>query len=298
MPPTVVPKNARLIRIEDIDRGVKQWFDHVLDFHSTTPQGDRRKVAVKFTSGERWVAAQDRQGIRDRDGRLILPVIQIRRTGIDPLNNATGLGANVPTLQVSRLISEKTSELEQLDRSRPISERRLRDSAVYEVTTVPFPSNNNLLYKVKVQTQYQTQLNEFIEKMLTKLEFFNVPSFVISLADDVRDVGIKTGEGSTELDPESHAEFSERVPLNDYYSVGYIDGNFGDEGNMDEFTDQERILQLQFTFRVPAVLMLNPEGERPAVQVQKTAFGISLLDEKVIVVETPEQADKIFGRTK
>ncbi|HEU5118671.1 MAG TPA: hypothetical protein VFT74_18905 [Isosphaeraceae bacterium] len=299
MPPRELPKNARSITIRDVDRGVKLWFDRVLDVWVTHPDQVRRKVAVKLSSGERFVAAADQQGLRDRDGRLILPVIHITRTGIDPLNNMTALGINVPKLQVARLVSEKASELANLDQSRPISERRLRDSAVYEVWTVPYPSNNNLTYRVKVQASYQSHLNEIVEKLLNRLEFFDVPTFVISLADDVRDHANRTGEGSTEVEPAADSPYENRRPLDDYYVVGYIEGSIQDEGNLEEFTDQERILQLQFTFRVPAALMLDPSGERPAVQVEQTAFGISFSgDERITVVDDPAVADKIFGRKK
>jgi hypothetical protein len=298
MPPQISPVTNRLIRIEDIDGGVKNWFDKVLDLNVTSPQGDRHKVVVKFASGERWVAATDRQGIRDRDGRLILPVIQIIRTGVDPLNNMTALGSNVPKMQLAKLVSKKTSNLANSDSSRPISDRRLRDAAIYDVYSIPFPSNNNLTYKVKVQTQYQTHMNELIEKMLTKLEFFNVPSFIISLSNDTKPHGIKSGDGSSELESEEHSEYDARNPVNDYYVVGYIDGAIGTEGNLEEFTDQERIIQLQFTFKVPSVLMLNPDGERPAVRVERTTFGITDMEEEVIIIENKEQADLIFGQEK
>lgn len=298
MPPEIRPAFARTIRIEDIDRGVRDWFDKVVNIHVTSPEGDRRKVTIKFSSGERWVAAADRQAIRDRDGRLILPVIQIRRVSLDSESNVSTLGANVPRLQVARLVSEKTSNLANLDELRPISNRRLRGSAVYDVYTVPFPSANTLIYRVRAQCQYQTHMNEIIEKVLNRLEFFNVPSFVISLAGDHREKGISTGDGSTELKPEVNSEYDDRLPLSDYYVVGYIDGTIGDEGNMDEFTDQERIMQLQFSFRVPVALMLDPAGERPAVQHERTAFGIFLGDETVHLVDDPSDADKIFGREK
>ncbi len=296
MPPTVQPKFARSIKIEDIDRGVKRWFDSVLDARVSSDQGDRRKVTVKFASGERWVAAADQQGIRDRDGRLILPIIQIHRTEIDPINNKTALGANVPRMQVSVLVSEKTSQLAGLDLLRPISQRRLRDSAVYDIYTIPFPSNNNFNFKVLIQVQYQQQMNEIVEKLLSKLEFFNVPSFVISLSTDVREKGIKTGDGSTEMIPEGHAIYDAREPLDDYYVVGYIDGPLTDQGNSDDFTDQERIIQLGFSFTVPTVLMLDPEGTRPAVQRERTAFLITMVDEEVHEIEDSAQADRIFGK--
>ena len=298
MPPKVNPQDARLIRIEDIDRGVKSWFDRVLDLHVQTPQGDRRKVAVRFTAGERWVASADRQGIRDKDGRLILPVIQVRRTSIDPMDNKTALGANVPTLQVARLIDNKSSALANLDLTRPISERRLEGGAVYDIYTIPFPSTTNLKYRVSFQAQSQMHVNEFTEKLLSKLEFYDIPSFIISLTGDDRERGIPTGKGSTELEPTDHAEYAQRLPLSTYYVVGYIEGDFADGGNLEDFTDQERILQMSVEFHVPAALVLNPEGERGYVQHTTAAFEFTSLDETVVIVDHPSEADRIFGRRR
>jgi len=292
------PNAHVLVRIEDVDRGVRNWFDRVADVHVTTPQGDRRKVTVKFSSGERWVAAADRQGIRDRDGRLILPVIQVRRTGIDVTSSKSALGSNVPRLQIARLVSEKTTDLANLDASRPLSSRRLRDSAVYDIYTIPFPTTNVLRYQVTAQCQYQTHVNEIIEKIFSRLEFFNVPSFVISLTDDDRDRGIRSGRGSTEFQAEFRSPYEDRRPLSQHYVVGYIEGEIGDAGNLDEFTDQERILQLKFSFNVPTSLMLDPEGVRPAVQIERTAFRVELGDEETHFVDDPSELDRLFGSRK
>lgn len=298
LPPRGLPPTARTLRIEDIDRGVRNWFDRVADVHVTTPQGDRRKVPVRFAAGERWVAAADRQAIRDRDGRVILPVIQVRRVAIDATSGMMALGANVPRLQIARLVSSKTPALATLDRQRPLSSRRLRGGAVYDVYTVPFPTTNLLRYQVTVQCQYQTHANEFVEKVFSKLEFFDVPSFVISLVGDDRESGNPTGRGSTEVEPGFHSPYENRPPLSQYYVVGYIEGDIGDSGNVEEFTDQERIIQLRFGFNVPAALMLDPEGERPAVQVDRTAFTVELGDEEVHVVDSPEDLDDVFGPLK
>jgi len=294
MPPREVPITARTIKTEDVDRGVKRWFEFVCHPWVTHPDGSRKKVPIKFSSGERWVAAADRQGIRDRNGQLILPVIHISREGFDPTEGSMALGANVPRLQVARLVSEKTTGLANNDMSRPLSQRRLRDGAVYEIVTVPFPVNGRMNYRVSIQAQTIQQMNEIQEKILRCLEFFDVPSFVISLgAQDDRPV--KDGQGSTELTPHDSSTYESRPPLDDYYFVGYLDGDWSDQGNLDEFTDRERIIELKFSFHVPVALMLDPHGERPAVQVERTAFNVRMGDEEVHFVDDPSVLDKIFG---
>lgn len=294
MPPRVVPYTARTITTEHVDRGVKRWFDKVVDAHVEHPDGSRRKVPVKFSSGERWVAAADRQGLRDKNGQLILPVIHISRDSFNPTEGSTALGSNVPRLQVARLISEKTSDLANLDLRRPISQRRLRDGAVYEIVTIPFPVSGKMEYKVSIQAQSMQQLNQITEKILSQLEFFDVPSFVISLgATDNRPVA--DGEGSTELNPHDMATYESRPRLDDYYFVGYLDSDWSNQGNLDEFTDQERIIELGFSFNVPVALQLDPAGNRPAVQVEQTAFAVRMGDEEVHFVDDPSDLDKIFG---
>ena len=294
MPPRVVPYTARTIRTEDVDRGVKRWFDKVADPHVDHPDGSRRKVPVKFSAGERWVSAADRSGIRDRNGQLILPVIHVSRTSFNPTEGSTALGSNVPRLQVARLVSQKTSNLANLDRRRPISQRRLRDGAVYDIVTIPFPVSGQMEYKASIQAQSIQQMNQITEKILSELEFFDVPSFVISLGA-MDDRPVPTGEGSTELNPHDMSTYDSRPPIDDFYFVGYLDGDWSDQGNLSEFTDQERIIELEFGFRVPVALQLDPEGTRPAVQVEQTAFTVRMGDEEVHVVDDPSDLDRIFG---
>ncbi len=300
MPPVVRPPTNRELRLESVDRGVKSWFEEYVAGTVQTPEGEVRKIAVIFSSGERWVAATDQRGIRDRDGRLILPVVSIKRTGIDPVNNMTALGANVPTLQISRRVADKRSQIANLDLTRPISQRRMHNrAAVHDIYTIPFPFNGTLHYQAVIQAQYTHHMNEIVEKIVSGLEFFDVPSFVFDVEHGTDpEPAIKDGKGSTELSSPQHAEFELRPPLDRYYFVGYFDGDFGDSGNFDEFTDQERIVETKFTFKVPVALMLDPAGNRPAVQKQTTAFAVTLGDELSISVDDPGELDLIFGPLK
>lgn len=293
MPP--FPPSVREVRLEDVDRGVKAWFKRVVQAQVDDPGGGKRDVHVTFSSGERWVAAADKQGIRDKDGRLILPVIEISRNGFDMSDNMTALGVNQPTMQIARRISPKTNRLKNLDQSRPISERRLRDGAVYEIYTIPFPINGTMPYRVRIQAQYTQQMNAIVEKLLFNLEFFDVPSFLIELDADHRPAGIPDGRGRSELLPSDHQKFDQRKPPDGYYVVGYLQGNLNDEGNLREFTDQERIIELSFEFKVPVALMVDPSGERPAVQRELTAFHIEMGVEECHHVDSIDELDIIFG---
>lgn len=295
MPPRVQPPGARTIRIEDIDRGVKRWFQDFVSAHVRDEEGEQHRVPVLVGTGERWVMAADRQGIRDRDGRLILPVIHISQKNLDTSQGDLAIGINTPTMTFSRRVSPKTAQLAALDNRRPLSERRLTQGAVHEVWTIPFPANGVFSYRVRVQAQKRTHVNQIMEKIINSYEFFNVDSFVIELDGRGHPDGIPTGQGSTELAPADHQAFDDRLPLRAPYVVAYLEGAIDDASNFDEFTDQERIVQLEFGFRIPAALQLDPEGKRPAVQRDLTAFTVQMGDENVVVVDDPYELELIFG---
>lgn len=291
-----IPDNIiKQITIKDIDRGIKSWFDNTLDMHVKTPQGEMRKVTVKFSSGERWVAANDKSGARDKDGRLILPLISIHRKNIDPFNNTTALGINLPRFQIAKTVSDKTIDLYNLDRDRPISDRRIRDAAIYDVWTIPYPSANNFFYSVKIQTQYNLHMNEIVEKIYNRLEFFAVPTFVIDLTFSNKEKSIAVGDGKSEIIPHIDSSYELRKTLKNHYCVAYIEGSIQNATN-EENTDQERVIELSFDIKVPAVLMLDPVGDKPAVAVEKTAFCLKIGDENVHFVKNKEEADKIFKK--
>lgn len=297
MPPlskTERPPSFATVTLDDVDRGVRHWFDKVVDVHVPDQDGQRQKVKVIWSAGERWVTGKDVRGVRDKDGRLILPLIAVRRTAVDPINGMSALGSNVPRLQISRQVAPKTNLNREQIANRPISARRLRDSAVYEVTTIPFPFVGMARYELVVQTQYMWQMNQIVEKILSQLEFYDVPCFVIMLRE-AKDVAIKDGIGPSEVKPSDDSEYSDRAPLSSYYVVGYFEGDIADSGNLEEFTDQERIVKMTMTFKVPVYLQLDPEGKRPAAQKELTAAQIRISDESVCFVDDPAELDVIFG---
>lgn len=295
MPPRVHPPGARQIRIEDIDRGVKRWFDKVVDAHVRDENGEQRKATVILGTGERWVMAADRKGIRDRDGRLILPVIHISQKNFDTDTNDLALGINTPTMTFARRVSPKTAQLEALDKLRSLSDRRLTQGAVHEVWTIPFPTYGVFNYHVRVQAQKKFQLNQIIEKIISSYEFFNVDSFVVELDGRDKPEGIPMGQGQSELNPADNQVFDDRPGMDRPYVVAYTEGAIDDSSNFAEFTDDERIVQQEFSFRIPAALQLDPEGRRPAVQRQLTAFNVSMGGETVTAVDDPYELELIFG---
>ena len=49
---------------------------------------------------------------------------------------------------------------------------------------------------------------------------------------------------------------------------------------------------------MPCALQTSPEGEPPALQVQRTAYKLVLKTEVVRLAESQEELDKIFGSSR
>jgi len=271
------------VTFETIDQAVVSWFDQTVDAHVLQPNGDRKKVVVNFSAGERWITARERRGLRDKNGVLILPLISLRRTGIEPSPTMSALGTETATLQISKRISPKTNDIQNLYKNRDPQFRTPSKPTVYEVTTIPFPDRSIISYEVQIQAQYITQMNTILEKMFHELDLNK--SFVAPFENEGRH-------------PPIGVPFEERKLLDKSYVVGFFDASVTDGGNFEEFTDQERIVRFNTSIRVPAVLQLDPEGEKPSVQVERTAFKLGFAEEKIKFVDDPYELELIFGDGK
>jgi hypothetical protein len=264
------------ITIETVDRAVRDWFDRTVDAAVETAASDRAKVQVLFSSGERY--AIRRKGIRDQNGVLILPLISVRRTGMDADPTMQALGTQTGNLTISRRIDPKTNQLKnniQRVTSAGIPIYGPGPGAVYEVASIPFPDRNIFNYELVIQASYTKQMNTIIQKLFRELDIRK--TFVAPIENNGRH-------------SENGEELEDRKPFKGGYFVGFFDGTMSDSSNFEEFTDQERIVRYNTTFRVPANLTLDTEGEKPAVKIQKTAYSVGFKESIV----SREQFKKMF----
>lgn len=276
--------NVRPVTLETVDQAIYDWFDRTVDAHAEHQSGDRRKVPVRMAAGERFSMSRERKGVRDKNGVLILPILTVRRRGIEPQPGMQSLGTETARLTVSRRISGKTNNLMNLNTLRQPSQR-MPDPVVFEVTSIPFPDRSVMTYELKIQTQYITQMNSVLEKIFHQLDLQK--SFVAPFEN----------QGRHPLGT-AQVQFEERPPFIGGYVVGFFDSTLSDSDNFDEFTDQERIVQYSTNIQVPTTLQLDPEGVEPAVKIEKTAYSVDFGDERVHFVDDPLELELIFGNGK
>jgi len=278
--------NYHNVYIETIDRSIRDWFDKTVNVRVKVSDGSMFKVPVQFSQGERWAAGRTKQGFRDSNGVLILPIIALRRVGIrnDPTKMA--LGVQTENIQIAKLVDPKTNEIKNAENLKPNQLAR-KYPAIYDVYTIPYPNRLQGNYQLVIQTQYITQMNEILQKIWRSLDIQK--SFVAPFENDGR---------HTPRSDQFGGPYREAAPLSKPYVVGFMEEDMADGGNLEEFTDQERIIKYTTSINVPFALQTSPEGEVPAVQVTRTAYKVVLKDENFHFVNDPDELDRIFGKLK
>ena len=277
------PVEYQDITVETVDRAIRDWFDRTVDVRVKTPSAELKKVPVVFSSGERWATGRTRQAFRDENGVLILPIISVRRTGVNPDPTKLALGVQTERLTYAFQLDPKSNQIKNLENGKdPVNKRDY--PPVFNVVSIPFPERMIASYQVVVQAQFITQMNEILQKIWRSLDIQK--TFVAPFENDGR------------VPPRSYqydAPYRPVPPLNTRYVVGFMDTPANDTGNFEEFTDQERIVKYQTEITVPFAMQLSPEGGSPPIQVRQTAYKFVMKDENVVFVDDPADIDKIFG---
>lgn len=143
--------------LRDIDEAIFYYFNNVIR-PSVMQNGARKPVPVLYGSPERWHAVQKDGFYRDRNGKIQLPLIMLKRDSIEK-NRTLGnkMDANLPTQ--FGVFEKKWSKKNQYDRFSALNNR----SITKEYQAVVIPDYVNIIYSCIIFTQYIEQMNKLIE---------------------------------------------------------------------------------------------------------------------------------------
>ena len=89
------------VGIQDIDEAVFYYFENVIR-PFVYQNGERREVPIIYGSPERWKSVQKDGYYRDKNGRIMSPIIMFKRNSITKNRSLTNkLDANQPNLYTS-----------------------------------------------------------------------------------------------------------------------------------------------------------------------------------------------------
>jgi len=145
------------IGIRDIDEAIFYYFDNVIR-PSVIRNGKQVNVPVLYGSPERWKAVQKDGFYRDRNGKVMTPLIMIKRDSLEK-NRQLGnkLDANNPIN--FGIFKKKYSKKNRYDQFSALQNR----NPVEEYQGVVIPDFVNITYSCIMFTQYVEQMNKLVE---------------------------------------------------------------------------------------------------------------------------------------
>ena len=177
---------------ESIDTGLYEWVDSNLDLHTKTNKGIY-KVPVLWLGSERVYQIKNDVRIRDKVGKLILPLVTVNRASVVKDPNFKGSfqanlfekndyrGGAIPAS--SRINQDKTQNFQNALVQQTSSNTQQtgkfpeNPEIVYDSYNAPIPVYVTINYDITLRTEYQQQMNDLMQPFLTSTGQINSFTF-------------------------------------------------------------------------------------------------------------------------
>lgn len=176
---------------------------------------DGRKTPVIYVSHERWSLMQKQKGYRDENGVLILPIITVRRFEATELFNRYVPKDEQTRIKVRKDLAKESNDTDQLIPYFP----NQMDRPIYEIMTSDYPTFIKIRYVITLHTSFLSQANQLQENIWKKFD-----------------------SGRSYFKNEG------------YYIFAQIQGS-SDDSNLDDFTNDQRIIKYTYNFSIEAPLV-------------------------------------------
>jgi hypothetical protein len=147
------------VGLQDIDEAIFYYFNNVIQ-PTVIQNGNKIPVPISYGSQERWVSVQQDGYWRDKNGRIMYPIIMIRRTGFEKNRTLANKldGNNVNNFAVSKGRYNQQNQYTPFD----ILNNTIPSDKFY---LTPVPDYINLTYDCIVFTNYIQENNKIIESI-------------------------------------------------------------------------------------------------------------------------------------
>ena len=249
--------------IETIDLGIYEYVNEKLNLHTTTNEGFK-KTPVIWLGTDRLFQVKNNKDIRDKVGKIKLPIITVNRDSIakDPQfkgsfqahlyedNDYKG-GA---ITRVRRIQQEKTRNFANADFARSAVDSRDTGRSdnkkiVYEFLTSPIPTYVTVMYTVVLRTEYQQQMNDLMTPFITRTGQLNTFIF--------------------EYDGHKYEAF--------------IQSDFSENKNTTSLNEDERMFETKVQIKVLGYLIGDGVNrEKPQITIRENIVDVKISRERVI----------------
>lgn len=145
------------VGLEDIDQALQFYFENVIK-PTVIERGSPIPVPVLYATPERWKSMQSDGAIRDKNGKIITPVILCRRTAITK-NRMLGNKVGAVSPAAYQVFTQGYSKRNIYDRFNVLN-NRVPEQEYY---TVVIPDFVDITYECIINTAFISQSNKIIE---------------------------------------------------------------------------------------------------------------------------------------
>jgi len=262
--------------LETIDTAVYKFLDKFLDPHTMTNSG-RYKIPVLWLGTERVYQIKNDKALRDKTGKLRLPLITLTRTALSADDASVGSyqsyfpqdqtpeGGRVAITRVIK--QDKTRNFANADTNQRtkgdpnrLDRRHPNKKVVYETLLIPKPTYVTCTFEVHIRTEYQQQMNDIL------------PALIV----DQNNVAVVEDSG--------------------YQYELFIQEDFGLDNNIGALGTDERMFTAKIVFKVFGYLIGDGGNNTEATIIRKqNAVEWKISRERVIVGEKRPWAKNIPG---
>ena len=262
-----------------IDQSLMDWVKVDLKPQTTTNRGFSG-VPVLWVTPERAFQIKNKRELRDDVGNLKLPLITIERTNItkDPTRKG-GFQAHLFSREkngrpgrfviAKRIKQDKTREFLVNDAARSTNStsgsiqqhypHKNLKKLVIQIVSIPIPVYVNVNYKITIETEYQSQMNQLVTPFITRPGQIN--SFL--------------------LDKNGHR-----------YEA-FVESDFSHSNNISNLGEESRRFTTEITIRVLGYLIGDGEDQdRPIVRIDENVVELRQPQERVLAGDWDESTDK------
>lgn len=145
--------------LKENDEAIFYYLENIIK-PTVMQNGVVQKVPVYYGSPERWAQVQKQGYLRDKKGKIMLPVITFKRNGVEKVRNiANKLDANYPNnVQLFQKQYSRKNEYDNFN----ILNNRVPKKESYAVVV---PDYVTLTYDFYMSTYYVEQMNKIVEAM-------------------------------------------------------------------------------------------------------------------------------------
>ena len=281
------------VGIEDVDLAMFNLFDKDNQIYIKTRDDEsieqfEKKVPVVFATGERFALRERRNPIRDKSGALILPIISIRRTGLNQAkeNMGSAIGQDTGDFVIKNRLSKKDPKFQNaLNRLGLRNQENVGSGGNLLNSTTEQGSSPGTLAtrRSSVERPDNALLANDITQNITEVISIPFPiryvvsyeivfwtSFQLHMNQMLEKVLTNyDGQGRT----------YKLTTDKGYYFVAYFDDDIQSQDNFDEFTDDERVHRYAFNVQVTAYMLANRNGGdtvpfRRYLSAPQISFGV------------------------